>query len=144
VYEVATGVPRFVIQGGAPTQLSPDGTILLVEELAVYDMATAELLFAKARPYPEMYAYANLPLLNYGYYQDVIFSPDKTLLAIGGDGVYEVATGARRFAIQENVLSFSPDGALLAVADGVYEVATGERRFAIQGDEAEFSPNGDL
>jgi len=75
------------------------------------------------------------------------FSPDGKILATTF-GVYEVATGKKRFFITgDNPYNpaFSPDGSLLALQqDGVYEVATGKKRFGISGDNPTFSPDGTL
>src|SRR5690606_29052235 len=63
-----------------------------------------------------------------------VFSPDGTLLLVRGDGVYEVATGTRRFAINGDWGIFNPDGTLLAVSnDAVYDVTTGSVLSMIEG-----------
>jgi hypothetical protein len=77
-------------------------------------------------------------------YFDVIFSPDSKSLAVWHDGVYDVATGKKRFAIDSKEgastyttapLSFSKDNSLLYVSDGsAYDMQTGGVRFAMNGD----------
>jgi hypothetical protein len=72
------------------------------------------------------------------------FSPDGTLLAVGGSGVYELSTGSLRFPIEANYAQFSPDGRyLIGSQDGIYDVATGERLFSITTD-AQFSRDSSL
>jgi len=75
------------------------------------------------------------------------FSPDGTLIATY-KGLYEVATGKKRFAMPSDYnygSVFSPDGKLLAIAkDGLYEIATGNKRFTFSSDDPTFSPDGSL
>lgn len=80
-------------------------------------------------------------------YFDAIFSPDGKSLAVWHDGVYDVATGRKRFSIDPKgglstyttaPLSFSKDNSLLYVSDGAaYDMQTGRVRFAMNGDTLE-------
>jgi hypothetical protein len=65
---------------------------------------------------------------------------------MGGDGVYDVAIGARRFAVKSSYAKFSPDATVLLVGgDGVYDVATGQLRFTLLEQTAGvFNPDGTL
>lgn len=79
-------------------------------------------------------------------------SPDGTVVAAPGLGVYDLATGNRLFPIgrQEEVVNeavFSWDSQLVAVAgDGLYEIATGERMLAFDQDDSwfVFTPDNSL
>lgn len=126
--DAAAGWQHFSITGSLPV-FSPDSALVALFD-GVHDVPSGVLRF-------ETHGTGG-----------VSFSPDGTLLAVDNDGVYDVTTGERRFAIRYSGV-FSPDGKLLATAgDGVYDTATGERRFALQGDfaanSAMFSPDGTL
>jgi hypothetical protein len=77
-------------------------------------------------------------------YFDAILSPDGKSLAVWHDGVYDVATGKKRFAVDPKggstelttaPLSFSKDNSLLYVSDeAAYDIQTGAVRFAMHGN----------
>jgi hypothetical protein len=76
------------------------------------------------------------------------FSPDGMLMAVSGDGLYDLATGQRRFAVsgtKGTILEFSPDGHFLAIYDdGLYEISSGEMVLDFSGKSPFFSPDGTL
>ncbi|MEO8607452.1 MAG: SH3 domain-containing protein [Chloroflexota bacterium] len=71
-----------------------------------------------------------------------MFSPDGKLMAISEDGLYDLATGQRRFSFSGDVAKFSSDSRLLAIYnDGIYDVANSERRFDTANQPINFSSN---
>jgi WD40 repeat protein len=71
------------------------------------------------------------------------FSPDSKLIAVFGEGVYEIDSGKFRFPISVNG-TFSPDSSAIAVElDGVYDVKTGKLLLSSSGIGI-FSPDSKL
>ncbi len=171
VYDLYTGQEVFQI-GRGKQALSPDGRYLAVMNDGVYDLSTSEKLFAIAG---KDTTYHSVPKFSSnGQYLAVVgdhlyhvpfgepiisipskerevysFSPDSSLIAITGQGVYETATGNFKFFIDgftfgDEDLEFSPDGKYLTVTiDGIYDVNTGARLIDMSAG-ASFSPDSQL
>ncbi len=114
---------------GSCSGFSPDGTVLITAS-GGYDVITG---------------YKRYPTFG-------TFSPDGSLFASLGVGVYDVRLGTVRFPIMGNSTAtydipiFTPDGKLLVVPrDGVYDVTTGTKRFSISGyGKVEFNSDKSL
>lgn len=99
------------------SSLSQDGSLLAIPGIGIYNSADGSLA---------------LPLSD-DENVSIRISPNNQFYAVSGDGVYELATGERRFAIAGVLPEFSPDGRWLAAErDGVYDVQTGERLIALE------------
>jgi hypothetical protein len=73
------------------------------------------------------------------------FDADGKLLAVGGDGVYDVESGQRQFSVSGYSVAFSPNDKLLAVSgDGMYDIQNGEQRFKFASLNVMFSLDGKL
>jgi hypothetical protein len=139
LYYTATGERVVDAPSGLyPPNLNPDSTLAAISNGdvfseddervgAVYDLATGE----------ELFTYQGI---------NAIFSPSGEYLTVVADGVYEVATGERLYALGEderftllpNVDQYTVSG------QGVYDLASRELIYSINGTVAGFSEDGSL
>ena len=75
--------------------------------------------------------------------QQCNLSPDDTLLAVAGEGVYQLSDRSLKFAFEENAsqqaahVYFTPDGAQVIVnGGGIYDVASGHRAFSFAENQS--------
>ncbi len=63
-----------------------------------------------------------------------VISPDGALLAVYNDGVYDIASGKKRFSFSGEAFPvFSPDSSVLFISNvGAYDTYTGDLRFRIK------------
>jgi WD40 repeat protein/Flp pilus assembly protein TadD len=162
VYNAKTGLENFALKGlaGRNPIFSPDGALIAARDgggvVHVYDARTGKQTVAIKGSFA---------------FDDPVFSPDGTHLAISGlanregpaqfsDGVlrmYDVKTGRETLAIKASPSrpTFSPDGMRIAIApashggDGVvrvYDARTGQETLALKGPvplgKPTFSPDG--
>lgn len=130
LYDVMTGQPVFQMeQPPYRVTFSPDGTMMIFKS-EVYDTHTRQVVFS-----PPIEGEWGL-----------IFSPDSSLLAVGGYGVVETDTWSKRIDIPDGApIKFSPDSKWLAVWSTVYDIETGEAVFSFTpGTSIEFSPDSTL
>lgn len=133
VYDFDTGEHLYDIEDEVlnEVQFSPDG-LLLVDISGVRDAKTGNLLFVTGG-------------------QNAQFSHDSRLVAVAFDGVYNIETGEKLFAIAgdsqgylETDMTFSLDDAYLAVeGDGVYTLPSGRFLSDLHGS-ASFSPDSSI
>ncbi|MEP7284957.1 MAG: hypothetical protein ABI947_04225 [Chloroflexota bacterium] len=125
IFRIDTGTAILTYYTTAQPRLSDDGKRMFVFPVntndlttvgwLVYDVASGQKLLerpatGKSRSGP-------------------IMSNDGRLLAIDGDGIYDVNTGIKRLSLPTGVaVTFSADGSLIAMeGDGIYEAQTGKR-----------------
>lgn len=75
--------------------------------------------------------------------QQCSLSPDEKLLAVAGEGVYQLSDGSLKFAFEENAsqqaahVYFTPDGVQVIVnGGGIYDVARGHRTFSFSENQS--------
>ncbi len=119
VWRTDTGREIRMIAGGGfwifgNVAIFPDGKVLATANTAAIELWDSSTGIRIRRCEKVLYEGRVLPL-------PVAFSPNGKLLAVGGAGICDVATGKRLFflkgqAIGHKAVAFSPDGKLLAAA----------------------------
>lgn len=124
IRDARTGAMIAELEGGA--QFSPDGSVVAIRGKGVYDTVNFIQLFPLRpvvwRDIGGMDPYSPKSIADNGFTD---FSPDSKLLAVSGEGVFEIATREKLFNLrQAGFVHFSPDGKLVSNETFVYDIVS--------------------
>lgn len=167
VHDTTTGQILWRISVGFPSYVfSDDGSLLAVADAGVYSVNNGEKVYDLPLVNPLMFDSTGTLLLDWGAYDSPItlydlatgqarqsfgnnerlvnstFSPDGSLLFVGGLGFFDTTTGNRLFRATGHTATFSASGRYVFVGDdGLYSVPDLIQQFSSQGSYGSFNPD---